>query len=73
MNFKDNLKKLMEKVKIKNINQLSERSGINRPTIDHWVKCEEPKITVQKLILLRKALNCSYSDILKPLTKVSEL
>jgi DNA-binding Xre family transcriptional regulator len=67
MNFKDNLKKLMGKVEIKNFNQLSKKSGISRPTIDHWFKCDKPIISSQKLILLRRALNCSYSDILKPL------
>ena len=63
MNFKNNLKNLIEKSNLNN-NQLSIKLGISRSTISKYLNgTREPSLeTIEKLT---EALNCSYDDLLK--------
>ena len=63
MNFKNNLKNLIEKNNLNN-NQLSIKLGISRSTISKYLNgTREPSFELlEKLTVI---FNCSYDDLLK--------
>lgn len=63
MNFKENLKNLMNERNLKNV-ELANKAGLTRASISYYLLGKrEPNL--EALEKLKNALACSYDDLLK--------
>lgn len=64
MKFKFNLEEMMWQARFKSINQLSETSGISRPTLEAIQKNRSKQVHLRTLSKLCSVLDCNIDDLL---------